>query len=437
MSPTRALSRGAVLVLVAGTAACGVSSVAPKIELRTAVVGVSEADSLSFTLSVPSSPSDVRTFLAAVDEESASVDDATLEELLSTEVVFAYDDGQSAKDLDDDAVSLQVRYAGEDDIAMRVVDEVMYFRVDVPGLSERFSGSDDGLDEVRAQLDAAGLGAAQEAAEALIDGEWVSVDYGDGSWLAELGASMQGQAPALPEDLPQRLLDLAERAFESSVTVTRAGSDDTGDRLDASVNLRQAYGNVSSDLEDLLGDVLGEMMPGLEDSLPPADEVPDRDVTASFWVTDGELRRVELDLAQFLAEPAGSLVLRADMSRDSSIEAPEDSVEIDVEALAEASGVTPEELLGGAFPGPTSVDAAGVQDVATAVGYEFQAYAEYEGVPPTVDHLPVIAEYFAGEPPIELQAVGGSVQVTYEGEVACLTLAADYVSESTVVPGPC
>jgi hypothetical protein len=29
------------------------------------------------------------------------------------------------------------------------------------------------------------------------------------------------------------------------------------------------------------------------------------------------------------------------------------------------------------------------------------------------------------------------VQVTYDGEVACLTLSADYMTEGTVAAGPC
>ncbi|SNR54826.1 hypothetical protein [Blastococcus mobilis] len=40
-------------------------------------------------------------------------------------------------------------------------------------------------------------------------------------------------------------------------------------------------------------------------------------------------------------------------------------------------------------------------------------------------------------PPLELQAVGDRVQVTYDGEVACLTLAPDTMTEGTVTPGPC
>jgi hypothetical protein len=41
------------------------------------------------------------------------------------------------------------------------------------------------------------------------------------------------------------------------------------------------------------------------------------------------------------------------------------------------------------------------------------------------------------EPPLEMVAVGDRVQVTYDGQVACLTLPADVMTEGTVVAGPC
>jgi hypothetical protein len=176
-------------------------------------------------------------------------------------------------------------------------------------------------------------------------------------------------------------------------------------------------------------------MPGAESSLPPASEVPGQDVSASFWVEDGELQRVELDLAQFLDEPAGSFVIRADITDAQEIEAPDDSVEVDLEELVASSGATPDQLFG-AFTGVGG--GSEVEAAAMAVGVDFQMYAEMEGVPPTVAHLPMVAEFYAGmAPPLELMAVGDRVQVTYAAEVACLTLPADYVSDATVVAGPC
>jgi hypothetical protein len=431
MSPSRALTGGAVFVLLAGTAACGVTSVAPKVQLRDAVVAFAEARSASFTVSLPSSPDDVRAFLTATGEDDSSVDDAMLRDLLGIELVVAYDGGEKEKDPTDDAGLFQLRIDGEDYGEIRTVDEVAYLRIDVPGLSDRFPEMAEEVDAARAELEAADLGALEPAAEAALDGEWVSVDMGEGSWFAEQQKSMDDAVMQLPDDFGQRLLDLAGKAMDSSVSVRRAGEGDTGDELIATANTRELYSNVADDLPELLG----EVAPGAEEELPPATEVPSRDVSASFWVDDGDLRRVELDLAQFLDEPTGHFVVRVDLAEGQSIEAPDGAVEVDLEELAALSGVTPDQLFAGLAGGGAGL---GVEDAAAAVGAEFQYYAEYDGVAPSVEQLPRVAESFAGmTPPLELQAVGDRVQVTYDGQVACLTLGADSATEGTVAAGPC
>jgi hypothetical protein len=432
MTPSRAVTGGAVLVLLSGTAACGLSSVAPKVELRDALVAVADARSAAFAVSLPSSPDDVRAFLTASGEDSSSLDDAMLRDLLGTELIAAYDKGESKKKTADDAGRLQLRIDGEDYGEVRVVDEVAYLRIDVPGLSDRFPDMADDVDSFRAELQTSDLGALEAAAEAALTGEWVSVDTGKGSWLAEQQKSME-DASGVPrsDDVAQRLLDVAGKALDSSVSVRAAG-----ERLIATVNTRDMYTEVADDLPELLG----EIAPGAGKSLPSADEVPSRDVSASFWVDGGELRRVELDLAQFLEEPTGHFVIRVDTAEGQKIEAPDDAVEVDMEQLAGLTGVTPDQLLGG-LSGAGGGDVGGslgVEAAAAAVGVEFQAHAQYDGVPPSVEYLPMVAESFAGmTPPLELLAVGDRVQVGYDGEVACLTLGADYMTEGTVAAGPC
>ena len=403
MSPSRALTGGAVLVLLAGTAACGLESVSPQVELRDAVVAFAEARSTSFTVSVPSSPADVRAFLAATGEDDSSVDDALLEDLLGIELVVAYDRGEDGKSAADDAGVFQLRVDGEAYGEVRTVDEVLYVRVDVSRLSDRFPDMTEGVDALRAEMEATDLGPLGPAAEAALAGEWVSVDAGGGSWLAEQRETMPGAPMQLPDDFGQRLLDLAGKALDASVSVR-----EVDDRLIATANTRDLYTEVAADLPELLG----EIAPGVE---------------------DGELERVEVDVAQFLDEPTGHFVIRLDTADEGpSIEAPGDAVELDLEELAAMSGATPDQLLGG-FVGAGG--GSEVEAVALAVGDEFRMYAEHEGVAPSVEHLPVIAEYFAGM--LELQAVGDRVQVTYDGEVACLTLAPDTMTDSTATPGPC
>ena len=436
MSSPRALAVGALLTLVAGTAACGVSSVAPKVQLRDALGAIGEAGAATFTTSLPSSPEDVRAFIEATGEDDGSLDDTMLEQLLGIEVLAAYD-RRDREDVADDAGRVQFRIDGDEYGEVRAVEETAYFRVDLDGLSERFPEMGDDVDTLRDDLEATDLGAFQPVAEAALAGEWLSLDAGEGSFLAEQTEAMEEESGQQAEEFQQQLLDLAEQAAKASVTVRKAGTDDLGERLVASVNTRDLYSQVEDDLPGLLEGLVPEA--GAGEAVPPADEVPSRDVSASFWVQDDVLRRVELDLAQFLEEPAGHLVVRIDIAAGKpTVEAPDDAVEIDLEALMAESGVAMEDVLGGGGY-PEDVPVTEIEDVAFGVGYDFQYYAEMEGLDaPTLDLLPLVAEYYAGmEPPLEMVAVGERVQVAYDGEVACLTLPADLVSEGVVVLGPC
>jgi hypothetical protein len=435
MSSPRALAVGALLTLVAGTAACGASSVAPKVQLRDALGSIGEAGAASFTLSLPSSPEDVRAFLQATGEDDASLDDTMLEKLLDVELLTAYD-RRDPDDVTDDAARVQVRIDGQDYAEARGVDETGYFRVDLDGLSEQFPELADDVDSLRADLENTDLGVLQPVAEAALAGDWLSLYAGEGSWLAEQTQAMEEESGQVTEELQKQLLDLAEKAAQSSVSVRKAGEDELGERLIATANTRDLYSRVEGDLPGLLEGVAPGA--GAGEAVPPADEVPSIDVSASFWVENDVLRRVELDLAQFLDEPTGHFVIRVDTAAGKpNVAVPEDAVEIDLEELMAESGASMEDLLGGGVY-TEGMPGTEVEQAAIGVGYDFQYYAEMEGVAPTVDLLPLVADYYVGiEPPLELLAVGDRVQVTYDDEVACLTLPADLVSQGIVVLGPC
>jgi hypothetical protein len=186
-------------------------------------------------------------------------------------------------------------------------------------------------------------------------------------------------------------------------------------------------------VEDDLPELAAEFAPAGEEELPPASEVPSIDVSAAFWIEDGDLRRVELDLAQFLDEPTGHFVIRVDTAEVKSIKAPEGAVEVDLEQLMALSASQTEAAgaeYGAAF--------GSVEEAAAAVGEDFQAFASYDGSAPSVAQLPDIAPYWTGmTPALELLAVGDLVQVTYDGEVACLTLGPDAETAGSVATGPC
>ncbi|TYP90345.1 hypothetical protein [Blastococcus xanthinilyticus] len=432
MRPSRLLAGGAAVALLTGTAACGAEALEPKLALRDAAGAFAESRTGGLELSIASSVEDVRAFAAAADPtaSSAGMTDDELRRLLSASLEFSYDLGADRESETDDAGSVVVRIgdlaAGE----LRVVEQMVYARADVDGLVEEFPDLQEGIDSFRAELAGAeGTEPAppelQAPATAFLDGDWVSLDVE--AYLEQLEAMAGGQDAAVgstgPAPASDELRDLLGGALEDAVTsVERRESDEIGDHVVAQIDLRAAYASLREELPGLLAGTDAEVM---ADSMPPVSEVPDRRIEVSFWLRDGELRRVELDLAQFLEEPAGSLVLRADVLPERRISAPDDAVELDFAALVAAAPAGGE---------PLEVDA---HTLATWVDADLWSVADQDGGLPSVQYLPEVLPYYEGlAPDLSVTAVGERVQVSAGGGTVCLTVSADGSGED-VTDGPC
>jgi hypothetical protein len=427
------LAGGAVVAVLAGTAACGTQALEPRIALRDAASAFSASRSGAVELSIASSADDVRAFAEAAEPAGAEVADEDLEQMLSASLEVAYDLGADREDQADDASSVLVHVgdlvAGE----VRSVEEIVYGRVDVDGLVAAFPEMQQGVDEFRAGLAGAdGMEPApaelQAPANALLDGDWVSLDMQ--AYLDQLEEMTGGEeAGAGMSDLyaSDEMRDLLGAAVTDAVTsVERRESDQIGDHLVATIDLRKAYTTLRSELPGLLEGADAEMM---AESLPPVDEVPDKQIDVSFWLRDGELKRAELDLAQFLEQPAGSLVLRADVLPAREISAPDDAVEFDFASLmahGAAGEVQYEEAM-----------APDAYTVAAWIDMDIFAIASEDGGQPSVQYLPEVLPYYDGTAPdLVITAVGERVQVGLGGETVCLTVSPDGYSED-IADGPC
>jgi hypothetical protein len=459
----RLLSGGAVVAVLVGTAACGLQTVEPKLELRDAADAFSSSRSTSLRLSLPSSLADVKAFTTEADaespaDESTSTDSATetfatatsssqpsdadLQQLLSSHVDVAFDKGADAKGSADDSARVLLHIGKTDAGEVRTVGGMVYARVDLTGLEGEFPDMKDGVESTRAAL-AGGEGpdsppeALRAPVQAVFDGKWVSVDDRPGSWLDQQLTSQDGAAGGLTgtlaPDAPDKLTALAGKAFgDGVVTVKRLDGDDAlGDHLVATANLRTVYRNIRADLPGLLtGDAATEMTK----ALPAAEEVPDRDLAVSFWVKDGKLSRFELDIAQFLDKPAGHLVLRADTLADQPVAAPSGAVAVDLKGIADANGGSLAGLLGGAGA-DQPVDA---QTAAAWVDQDIRAQAEADGAKPSASYLAQVqGNYTDMQPPVTLKKVGKRIQVTVDGTSVCLTPAATTDQDGTVTDGRC
>jgi hypothetical protein len=445
----RLLAGGTLAAVLTGTAACGLPAVEPKLELRAAMSDFAAGRTGTLALSVPSSVDDVRAFAEAADPagSDAEMTDDDLQRLLSSSVEVGYDLGEDRDSDADDASRVIVRLDDLEAGELRAIDGLLYVRVDVEGLAAEFPELQAELDSFRAGLTGE-PGAAEpapasmiESATALLDGDWVSVDvqaYLDyvQAFLDQLAAA-GGADPGIPAAGPSfvdstEARDLLGAALEGAVSsVERRGADDElGNHLVVGLDLRTAYGSLRAGLPGLF---TGETADMLEEKLPAVDEVPDRRIDVSFWVRDGDLTRVELDLAQFLDEPAGHLVMRADVVGHDEITAPSGAVEFDVAGLMEA-GMS-------AFP-PGDAPAEDVPDpvartVATWVDMDFASVAYDHNALPSVAYLPDVLPYYEGiDKMLDITAVGQRIEVTFRGETVCLTLSVNGYGED-IVDGPC
>lgn len=450
----RLLAGGAVVAVVTGTAACGVQALEPKIALRDAFSHFTANRSGALELSIASSTDEVVAFAQSADPGSSTsvMSDEDLDTLLSSSLDVAYDLGDDRKSETDDSSSVLVRIddlvAGE----LRSVGRTLYARADVDGLAKRFPDMQQGLDEVRNGLtggDGVSEPAPAEVVEpvtAFLDGEWVSVDVA--AYLKQLEEMAAGQDGAAGLDMSDyasdEMRDLLGSALEDAVTtVERREEDEIGDHLVAKVDLRKAYTKLRSGLPALFD---GEQADVMEQQLPPVSEVPDKQIDVSFWVRDGELKRAELDVAQFVDDAAGSFVLRADVGSGREISAPDGAVGFDLGALMTA-GMSAYQ--GGDEAYAVGEDGAPVGGVvgdgpqpdahmiATWVDMDIAGMAGSEGGQPSVSFLPEVTPGYEGTAPgLSITPVGERVQVAVGQDVVCLTLSPDGMG-GNITEGPC
>jgi hypothetical protein len=439
----RLVAGGAVVALLTGTAACGAQAAEPKIALRDAASAWAANRTGALELSIASSSEDVLAFAEAADPSSdveSAVPEEDLDTLLASSFELAYDLGEDRDSDADDLMRLVVNVGDLEAGELRSVDGLLYGRVDVDGLAERFPDMQQGIDEFRAGLtggdgvSAPAPASVVEPATALLDGEWISVDIQAYLDLMEEQFAAAGGDPAdmsTSAETQAKARELFGSALKSAVASVerREGDDELGDHLVASIDLRKAYTKIRTGLPELMGSGMGD---SAEEQLPPVEEVPDKQIDVSFWVRDGELSRVELDFAQFLEKPAGHLVLRADVQPEQEITAPSDAVPFDFEALAAEMPVGYEGE--GAGEPAMEMDA---HTIATWIDADIFAHASEDGATPSVSYLQAVLPGYEGVVEgLVVTAVGERIQVAVGPDVVCLTPSAQGFGEN-IVPGPC
>lgn len=311
----------------------------PAAALNAALTNLGEGAN-SLTLSIASTPESLAALSADDGGEPISAEDAQM--ILDSSVTVSANGGD-----DPAAVEMSADVAGiEDAVEIRFVDDTLYARADVRGLAETF-----GSDISKLEQEAAQPRPGFEFLPHALEGGWLSV-----AGLRDLIGQFVPQAPS-PEPSGsgnEKIKDALVKAVGESSEVTSEGSDDIGDHLLASVDIQTFYSNIGPILSDIAGPTAGA-------ALPPASEVPAGEVKVDVWVSDDQVRQIEIDFLQFAAlageevpEGAEEAALRLVVEEfEGVVEAPEDAVPFDPRAfLLQGAGGGGSTARGGAPPTP-------------------------------------------------------------------------------------
>jgi hypothetical protein len=335
MNLRRSTALAAIVAAAMTLAACGArSALAPRVALREAAEATSAQAGTTLTLSLVGRDADINALLDEGPPRSAE-ERKSLAVLRTSHLTVSTDRGADTASPADDRFAVDLTIGDVDHaVELRMVDRVLYARVDVAGLARQFDADPAAAERAVAGAGAAGLGFLSEA----VAGRWISTDVGP------LAAKPSGGPPAIP-GLPAGgiagLVEAVKATFGQNVAVARLPVDDTGDHYRLTVPLRQVYQRLLPTLGGLAGG-----LPGRE-TMPPVEAVPDRSVTADVWVSGGRIVRGELDLAQFaehaVGKPTGRVALRLDIAPlKGGIKAPENALEVDLSQLfGHLAGVQP------------------------------------------------------------------------------------------------
>jgi len=315
----------ALLVAGCGGGASSTSSKNPKAAFSTGISGINDTDVVTLTLKIDTS-ADTLVAFAKANGKTLSQTDAN--NLVNGQLVFEQKtlNGKKLSAKQTDATTTRFAFSdnGTTYVELRARDKVLYVKADVKGTLGLF-GKSKLFAEVQARANT-----LPGFVQALVAGQWVSIDTAAlGALAGQFGA---GAAASPGPGIVQQLLNGIKSAAQHDTTVTRVGTDDTGDHLRLTAQTRQLV----TDLFQALTTAIP--VAGLLSSKVNPSKMPDRPIAVDAWVNDGALAKVSIDLAQFIDaanKPPGAtvpFVLTLDRSGD-DISKPDGSTPADLTQL--------------------------------------------------------------------------------------------------------
>lgn len=281
--------RTAVAGLLAGVAiaGCGGSGGgnSAKDDLLAGVDGVANADRLTTTISLDTTPADLQKLAAGGD---GSLDSHIAGVIAGAKIVIETVRGDAGTALD-----LQGVADGSTLIELRSVKDTLYLHGDVQGIFRLI-----GKDKVYANLKAETT-SMPSFVQAAVNGQWVSLPAAALSSLATLTG---GSASSEPGHGAKLLADL-RRSIDRHITVSTAGTDSKGTHYVLHADMRDLANDLRAAAQDAVpgGGLLSQRLPS---------DIGHQTVTFDAWVKGGALTQLSIDLAQFIdSKGPGSLPL--------------------------------------------------------------------------------------------------------------------------------
>lgn len=317
---------GCAAAVLATVAACGtVQNLTAGQKVDSAVERLGEQKSLAFGLRLDADPDDL-TALMGEDSEEVPPEMAEFFTGLSVDVSV-----KSKKPLaesgEKDVVGVGMKISGDEGVLVeyRLVGDYTYYRVDMEAVGEAtgmpFPSADE-LDE---------LPESEQHLRPLLEGDWVKVNTDDLEEAAEdAGAgSGSGGSDEIDAKTQKKILDAVRGVVAREVGFkTKEGKDGT-EVITAKANFR----DLLTGIVDKLQPIEGDLPPGAE--LPTSKDLkdaPNKNVAVDFTLKNGDLTRIETDLAALADDPKGAkaaLVLTFGKAGD--ISAPKGASEVPVD----------------------------------------------------------------------------------------------------------
>jgi hypothetical protein len=317
----------AVLVTVA---ACGtVENLTAGQKVDGAVERLGEQKSLAFGMRLDADPDDL---VALMGEDSEEVPPEMAEFFTGLRVdVSVKSKKPLAESGEKDIAGMGMKISGDDGVLVeyRVVGDYTYYRADMEAMGDAMGIPFPTADE---------LPESEKHLRPALEGDWVKVNTGelqDAAGDEGAGAGADG-SDEIDAKTQKKILDAVRGVVAREVGFkTRDGKDGT-EVITAKANFRDLLTGIVDKLQPLEG----ELPPGAE--LPTAKDMkdaPDKNVAVDFTLKNGDLTRIETDLAVLADDPKGAkapLVLTFGKAGD--VSAPKGAAEIPVDEFSDPIG---------------------------------------------------------------------------------------------------